>query len=273
MPELPEVETVARSLEKGQGTQAGILKRKIIKAEVDWAKSVAAPSLRLFKSRIKNQVVEKVDRRAKYIHIHLSEYSLLVHLRMSGDLLIGRQPEDLGKYSRLRIYFDNGQILSFNDARKFGRVWLLKDPTEIFSGLGPEPLGKELSKDDFYAALQKRKRQLKPLLLDQSFIAGIGNIYADEALHLAKLHPLSIAKQLTRAHSDGLLQSIRQVLKEAIRRNGSSIDWAYQGGEFQNQLSVYQKTGEDCPRCGAKITRIVVGQRGTHFCENCQELA
>ncbi len=272
MPELPEVETVARSLEKGQGSEAGILNQKIIKAEVDWAKSVATPSLRLFKSRIKNQRVLRVGRRAKYIHIQLSEDALLVHLRMSGDLLIGRQPEDLGKYSRLRIYFDSGQILSFNDARKFGRVWLIKDPSEIYAGLGPEPLGKDLSNDDFYLALQKRKRQLKPLLLDQSFIAGIGNIYADEALHAAQLHPLSIANQLTRADADRLLQSIRVVLEEAIRRNGSSIDWSYKGGEFQNQFAVYQKTGEECPRCGEKILRIVVGQRGTHFCKNCQAL-
>jgi formamidopyrimidine-DNA glycosylase len=195
---------------------------------------------------------------------------LLVHLRMSGDLLLGRKNKNLGKYSRLRILFENGPILSFNDARKFGRVWLIKDPQEIFAKLGPEPLGDDLSPAEFFANLQKRKRQLKPLLLDQSFIAGIGNIYADEALHRAKLHPLSSAHRLTRIQSNKLLRSIRYVLEEGIRRNGASIDWVYRGGEFQNHFKAYQRTGEKCFRCGREITRIVVGQRGTHFCPNCQ---
>ncbi len=270
MPELPEVETVARSLINGQADEEGILHRQIVKAEVDWAKSVAIPSAKIFKKQIINQKVVGVGRRAKYIHIQLSQDALLVHLRMSGDLLLGRKNKNLGKYSRLRIYFENGQILSFNDARKFGRVWLVNDPQEIFAKLGPEPLGDELSPSDFFNNVQKRKRQLKPLLLDQSFIAGIGNIYADEALFRAKLHPLSSAHGLTRRQSNKLLSSIRYVLNEGIRRNGASIDWVYRGGEFQNDFKVYQRTGEKCLRCGEEIERIVVGQRGTHFCPNCQ---
>jgi formamidopyrimidine-DNA glycosylase len=121
--------------------------------------------------------------------------------------------------------------------------------------------------------LAARQRQLKPLLLDQSFIAGLGNIYVDEALHAAKLHPLASSADLDKQKAAALLTSIRKVLKDSIRANGSSIDWAYRGGNFQNKFKVYQKTGEPCPRCGTPITRIVVGQRGTHFCPSCQPAA
>jgi formamidopyrimidine-DNA glycosylase len=120
--------------------------------------------------------------------------------------------------------------------------------------------------------MQKRKRQIKPLLLDQSFIAGMGNIYTDEALFLSRIHPLTRADQITSAQAEQLLENIRLVLKEGIIRNGASIDWVYRGGEFQNYFRVYQRTGQPCPVCGSPIERIVVGQRGTHFCPVCQEI-
>jgi formamidopyrimidine-DNA glycosylase len=116
------------------------------------------------------------------------------------------------------------------------------------------------------------KRQIKPLLLDQSFLAGLGNIYADESLNLARIHPLQRADRLTKAEARRLLASIRSVLAEGIRRNGASIDWVYRGGDFQNHFRVYQRTGQPCPRCGTPVERIVVGQRGTHFCPHCQTL-
>jgi formamidopyrimidine-DNA glycosylase len=197
---------------------------------------------------------------------------MLVHLRMSGDLLLGRDANQLGKYSRFRLLFEDGLQMSFNDARKFGRIWLLKDPQMLFEKLGPEPLNESLTSDIFYELIHSRKRQLKSMLLDQSFLAGVGNIYADEALHAAKLHPLTVANKLTRKESDRLLKSIRSVLNEAIIQNGSSIDWAYQGGGFQNYFRVYQKTGEPCHRCATKIERLVVGQRGTHICPSCQSI-
>ncbi len=189
---------------------------------------------------------------------------------MSGDLILGFSNKALGTHSRVRFYFDDGQQLSFNDPRKFGRIWLLADPEKLLSKLGPEPLDTSLSSLHFYEQLHPRRRQLKALLLDQSFIAGIGNIYADEALHAAKLHPLTLASLISRSQSNALLASIREVLKEGIRRNGASIDWVYQGGDFQNHFRVYQRTGEACPRCGTPVERIVLGQRGTHFCPNCQ---
>ena len=121
--------------------------------------------------------------------------------------------------------------------------------------------------------LHRRSRQLKPLLMDQRFIAGLGNIYTDEALHLAKLHPLAVSDQLTREESARLLAAIREVLGEGIRRNGASIDWVYRGGDFQNYFSVYGRAGSPCPNCGTPIERLVVGQRGTHICPNCQRTA
>ena len=164
-----------------------------------------------------------------------------------------------------------GEIqLVFNDARKFGRVWLVHDVNRVLGDLGPEPLDERLSQDEFYAHLNATHRQLKPLLLDQTFLAGLGNIYVDEALNLAKLHPLTHSNALTKAQSARLLDCIRLVLQEGIRRNGASIDWVYRGGDFQNYFRVYQRTGQPCPECGTLIARILVGQRGTHFCPHCQ---
>jgi len=270
MPELPEVESVARSLVSGQGPASGIVGLTISRAVVSWNKSVALPSAASFKRRIRGQTVAGVGRRGKFIRIDLSQDTLLIHLRMSGDLILGHSEKALGGHSRVRLYFDDNLQMSFNDPRKFGRVWLLKDPEDLLSKLGPEPLGTLFSATEFYERLHPRKRQLKALLLDQSFIAGIGNIYADEALHGAKLHPLSLAHTITRKQSNALFKAIRSVLEEGIRRNGASIDWVYQGGDFQNHFAVYQQTGKPCPRCGTSIERIVLGQRSTHFCPHCQ---
>lgn len=271
MPELPEVETVARSLIEGQGVSDGILGRRVAKANVSWARTIAAPSADEFVQRIRGQVVAGVGRRAKYIRIDLSEDTLLVHLRMTGDLVLGEGQAPLGRYSQAQIYFKNGLQLSFDDARKFGKLWLLDDPDTVLANLGPEPLDSALKPAAFHAMLTGRSRQLKPLLLDQSFIAGLGNIYVDEALHFAKLHPLSSSDQLSKDQSRQLLKGIRKVLSDSIKANGSSIDWAYRGGNFQNKFKVYQKTGEPCLRCGAPIQRLVVGQRGTHICPQCQK--
>ncbi len=272
MPELPEVQTVAQSLIDGQGLAKGIIGRTIARAQVEWPKTVADPDAAEFVRRIQGQTVTGVGRRAKYIRIDLSEDTLLVHLRMSGDLLLGEQEQPLGKFSRAQIYFEDGVQMSFDDARKFGRLWLVADPESVFAVLGPELLDDSIQPAAFHEMLASRNRQLKPLLLDQSFIAGLGNIYVDEALHAAQLHPLAASNSLDRAKSDELLAAIRQVLRDSIKANGSSIDWAYRGGEFQNKFNVYQKTGEPCLRCGTPIERIVVGQRGTHICPSCQKL-
>ena len=189
---------------------------------------------------------------------------------MSGDLVVCPAGEECAAHVRLRLELDGDWHLDFNNPRKFGRVWLLEDPASLFDRLGPEPLDPALTADAFYQRLHSRKRQIKPLLLDQGFLAGMGNIYTDEALNLAKIHPLTRANEIRQDQADALLTSIRHVLEEGIRRNGASIDWVYQGGDFQNYFRVYQRTGEPCPACGTPVERIVVGQRGTHFCPQCQ---
>jgi formamidopyrimidine-DNA glycosylase len=160
----------------------------------------------------------------------------------------------------------------FNDTRKFGRVWLVRDPNEVVGGLGPEPLSEEFTSQALYESLQSRRRQLKPLLLDQSFLAGLGNIYTDEALHRARLHPLTVSDSVNREQAQALWDAIREVLQEGLRRNGASIDWVYRGGEFQNYFRVYDREGQPCPVCGTMILRLVIGQRGTHVCPGCQRI-
>jgi formamidopyrimidine-DNA glycosylase len=160
--------------------------------------------------------------------------------------------------------------LVFNDTRKFGRVWLTEEGETVTGRLGPEPLGSEFTPLWLYTALHRRHRQLKPLLLDQTFLAGLGNIYTDEALHKAKLHPRALSDSVTPKQAGKLHAAIQTILKEAIRRNGASFDWVYRGGEFQNHFRVYGREGLACPVCGTTILRLVVGQRGTHICPNCQ---
>ena len=162
--------------------------------------------------------------------------------------------------------------LAFNDTRKFGRVWLTDKPESILGKLGPEPLEKGFTPQWLFENLHKKNRQLKPLLLDQTFLAGLGNIYTDECLHIAKLHPQSSSNSVSQRQARVLYEAIQTVLKEGIRRNGASIDWVYRGGEFQNYFRVYDREGKPCPVCGTEIQKLTVGQRGTHVCPKCQVL-
>ncbi len=276
MPELPEVETIARSLSQGRGTGSSILGRKIENVSILWERSIATPSVIEFKQRIQGQTILEVSRRGKYIVISLSDDTLLFHLRMSGDLYTKSTPvndgeEAIGKHDRVIFYLENGQRLIFEDARKFGRIWLLADPQDELGNLGPEPLSEEFTVGQFHGMLQGSKRSLKPLLMDQTFLAGLGNIYTDEALFKAKLHPLTTACTLNIDQAEALFNAIRETLLEGIRHDGASIDWVYRGGEFQNHFCVYGRKGEACLICGTPIERIVVGQRGTHFCPTCQK--
>ncbi len=268
MPELPEVETIARAL-RPQLTGCSILE-----ARVSWSRTLAAPSIRAFMQRIQGQKIMEVGRRAKFLHLRLTGDSLLIHLRMTGDLLL-EESASLQRFERLRLSLSRGLealplFLVFCDARKFGRIWLTPRPQDILGKLGPEPFGEEFTPDWLYAALHSRHRQLKPLLLDQTFLAGLGNIYTDEALHRARLHPLRISDSIRSQQAVRLWDAIRSVLEEGIQRNGASLDWVYRGGDFQNHFRVYDREGKDCLVCGAKIKRRVVGQRGTYFCPRCQ---
>ncbi len=278
MPELPEVETVARTL------RPQLVGKRIVEADLRWARTLSNPSAKKFREQIKGQEIADVSRRAKFLNIRLSTYTLLIHLRMSGDLLVKQDKIRPEKHDRLILTLTpaspvlkgSGQrvrktYLVFNDTRKFGRVWLTDDVEKVLGKLGPEPLSEKFTSDWLYNSLRSRHRQLKPLLLDQTFLAGLGNIYTDEALHIAKLHPRALSDSVTTRQAEKLHHSIQAVLQEGIRRNGASIDWVYRGGDFQNHFRVYGRDGEPCPVCGTIIEKIIVGQRGTHICPNCQK--
>jgi len=274
MPELAEVETIVRALASGGRGGPSILGYTIKDASFYWERTLAAPAVEDFQKRISGQRVIGVTRRAKFVVVQLTDDFLIVHLRMSGDLRVEPQwipePPVLKPHDRMVLIFTNGGALVFNDPRKFGKAWLVQQTEDLLGGLGPEPFDETLTGSLFYRMLHARSRHLKPLLMDQHFLAGLGNIYTDESLFQARLHPLTPSNALSMEQSSQLLTAIRSVLVEGINRNGASIDWVYRGGDFQNTFKVYQRDGEPCYNCSTIIKRIIVGQRGTHFCPNCQ---
>ena len=273
MPELPEVETVARLI------RPRLEGRRIVASRVSWARTVGGNPGR-FDRAVRGATVTRVWRRAKYVLMDLERDGeldgwLVGHLRMTGRFHVEAPGHDPGPYARVRLDLDDGRAFHFVDVRKFGRLLHTHDLGEVLPPLGPEPLGEEFTADRFAQALRARRRLLKPLLLDQSFVAGLGNIYVDEALHLARLHPLRRSDTLRRPAADALHAAIRGTLGAAIEREGSSFDAFYRTpegnpGSYQHQFRVYGRTGERCPECGARIRRLVVGQRGTHLCPVCQ---
>ena len=272
MPELPEVETIRRVLTTGTSVDKALPGATISGCWVLWAKTIAYPDAKSFASMVTGQTFGCIDRRGKYLIFHLTENKLLVHLRMSGDLFTDHVNEPLDKHCRVYFEFNQNNRLVFSDTRKFGRMWLVEDESDVLVNLGPEPLDEGFTSNVFGQRLKQYRRQLKPLLLDQKFIAGMGNIYTDEALFRAKLHPMRISNTLSDGEINNLWQSIRDVLQEGIERCGSSIDWVYRGGDFQNYFKVYQQDGQPCPDCGTEILKLSVAQRGTHICPECQGL-
>jgi len=270
MPELPEVETIVRALREGGRGGEALPGHRIEAVDVSWARSVAEPSVEGFTRQVVGQRIEAVTRRGKFVVLQLDRQALLIHLRMSGDLRVESTEEQTQPHDRIRFFLSGGLSLVFNDPRKFGRVWLVDDWQTTLAGLGPEPLDEAFTVGELAQRLRVTRRRIKPLLLDQTFLAGLGNIYTDEALHLARIHPLAPAWKLSTEQVARLWGAIRSVLMEGIRRNGASIDWVYRGGEFQHHFLVYQRAGMPCQGCGSPIQRIVVGQRGTYFCPVCQ---
>jgi formamidopyrimidine-DNA glycosylase len=274
MPELPEVETVARSLrELLEG-------RTIVGVAVDWPRTVALPGGQdagdEFRRRLLGRHITSVGRRGKYVVIALDEGYLLIHLKMSGRLQVVPRNHPSDKHVRAVFDLDDGEQLRFRDVRKFGRIYLVDRPESVTSMLGPEPLAAGLSLADFRRLLARRSGRLKSLLLNQSFLAGLGNIYADESLFRARLHPLRSAASLTGEEQERLYGAIRTVLEEAIADQGTTLsDGGYadaqgQSGTHQERLAVYHRTGKPCPRCQAPIERLIVGGRSSHFCPRCQ---
>ena len=275
MPELPEVETVARALREGAPALVG---RTIQAVDVFWPRQVAHPSVAAFAQGLIGVQVRDVSRYGKYLIIHLcappdstsqaASSVLIIHLRMSGRLEVVPSAQGATRHARLVWLLDQGLALRFEDARKFGRAWWVADPATVLGKLGPDALA--VSAEAFVARAGGRRSALKPLLLDQTFIAGVGNIYADESLYLAGLHPKRSVVTLSESELAHWHRAIQQVLRAGIAANGASFDWVYPGGHFQEHFAVYGRAGQPCRRCGQPIQRILVAQRSTFFCPNCQ---
>jgi formamidopyrimidine-DNA glycosylase len=295
MPELPEVETVARDL------QRWVAGATIVGATVTWDRTIRHPQPpERFVAEVTGATIRRVDRRAKTVLIHLEDGRVMtVALRMTGALIVTGAGTPADPYARVVFALADGRELRYRDVRKFGRIGLWPGGGlrsvgagrgarsrkiaeggrryrvgELFSGHGPEPLARSFTVARFAERLSRRSAKLKALLLDQSFIAGVGNIYADEALWRARLHPLRAADTLSDGEVRRLHRAVRAVLREGIANRGSSFsDYVGADGEpgaNAERLAVYRRTEQPCYRCGRPIRRIVVGQRSTHFCPRCQ---
>ena len=278
MPELPEVETIAREL------RPMIVGRTIVDASFDWPNQVKHPAPDEFIAQISGREILSVDRRAKWIIAALGPARdggdaavLAIQVKMTGQLDVVAPEAPRDKHVHVVFSLDDGRELRLRDTRKFGRVAVYApDAADAVLGeLGPEPLDDNFSLTDFRRILRARKARLKTLLMNQEFLAGVGNIYADEALWRARLHPLRTGAGLRSDQERALYVSLRDVLNEAIERRGSSVDdyRAPEGrGDMQNYLNVYGRTGKPCPRCGRPTRRMIIGARSTHFCSWCQRL-
>ena len=259
MPELPEVETIVR------GLRPRLVGRRILTAECTCARVLRGDPAQLAGLR-----VAAINRRAKFMVVEFEEtpIRLTIHLGMTGKLLADGVP---GTHTHAIFTLDDG-VLLYDDIRQFGRIEISEGPNVRVGVLGPEPL--DLPADDFAARLRKHKVRIKALLLNQKFLGGVGNIYADEALHRAGIQPRADSSRLSRPRAFRLHAAIQEVLRESIEHGGSSIsdyvDSAGERGEFQESHRVYGREGLPCPACGAPIKRIVVAQRGTHYCPKCQ---
>ncbi|WP_129672799.1 bifunctional DNA-formamidopyrimidine glycosylase/DNA-(apurinic or apyrimidinic site) lyase [Candidatus Chloroploca sp. Khr17] len=274
MPELPEVEIAARSL------ASQVTGRTIVGLErLDWERMLEPLSAEAFAAMISGQCIMQVARRAKWVLLHLAnDLTMAIHLRMSGNLTVHDPAEPARTHVHLIICLDDGRRIFFDDERKFGRVRLL-DPAglgALDAAHGPEPLEETFTAATLAHILAGRRTKIKPLLLDQRLIAGMGNIYASEALWLARLHPLMPAVAIDANGVAALHQAIRDILTQAIQHEGSSLRNYRNGygrrGQQQDYFLVYDRAGQPCQRCGTTIERVVIAQRSTFFCPVCQLL-
>lgn len=268
MPELPEVETVRR------GVASQVLNVPIKKVDINYSKIINNDPQK-FKQKLIGQKIIGVDRRGKYLLFRFTNNLTMVsHLRMEGKYIIEKHDSPMEKHSHVIFELQDGRDLRYNDSRKFGRMQLMRTGEELeypgIKKLGPEPLSDGFTVDDFYQRLQKKKKMIKPALLDQTVVTGLGNIYVDEVLWMSKIHPETPSNHLTKDDVRELHDNIIKELKLAIDAQGTTVfsfKNAYShAGQFQNQLHVYRKTGELCERCQTPIERLVVAQRGTHIC-------
>ena len=261
VPELPEVETCRRALAP---LLAG---RTLTDAVTPWPRAAATPLA------VAGRCIVRLDRRGKFLLLRLDRGWLIIHLRMTGRLVVVREPPPR---TTAAFQLDGDEWFCLVDVRKFGRAWQVARASEVVGHLGPEPLSRHFTAARFSAMLAPRRARLKPLLLNQRFLAGLGNIYVDESLHAARIHPLRTANTLSTGEVRRLYRCIRTILRAAITEGGTTIQ-NFAGpdgkpGRFRSRLRVFRRSGEACGGCGTTIERSVVAQRGTHFCPHCQRL-
>lgn len=273
MPELPEVESEIRALRDARPSLIG---RRIAQVRLVWEGVVSGDTADVFRLQLAGAVFTTAERLGKYMLFGVECAAgdrtrgrfLIIHLRMTGRLSLVPEADAQGRHTRLVLLLDQGVALRFDDPRKFGRVWLVDDPVQVVGSLGPDALTIEHAL--FVQRLAGFNRQLKALMLDQSFVAGIGNIYADEILFRAGLHPLTSSRSLSGQELLRLHAAVRSVLTEAVAARGANIDGVFKAGTFL--ASVYGRQGKPCPACGTAVLKCRVSQRGTHFCPSCQKL-
>ena len=267
MPELPEVETIKNEL------APWVVGQRFTEVTILDTRLVYGGSIKKFSSGLIGQKVKCLERRGKYLIFHLSNgKSLVMHLRMTGSLLLN--PREVNRYARAVFHLSSGHRLVFNDRRRLGLIWLVDDANTVVCKLGPEPLDESFTPDILEQRLSQHHIAVKAALLDQRIVAGLGNMYADEALFAANIHPLRKADDLSRKEVQTLYQSIRRVLGAAIGCKGASVDtYVRPKGELGTahfDFKVAHKIGEPCPICGNNIERCVVQNRGSYFCPRCQ---
>ncbi|MCS1351593.1 DNA-formamidopyrimidine glycosylase [Mechercharimyces sp. CAU 1602] len=275
MPELPEVETVKRTL-----TEL-IVGKQVADVIITLPRIIQRPSdLEEFRQQLLGTTIQRIERRGKFLKIYFDGWVLVSHLRMEGKYRVEDASEPPAKHTHVRFRFSDRSELRYLDVRQFGTMHLFKageeETSKPLDRLGPEPLTKAFTLENFRSRMVKRKTNIKALLLNQSFVAGLGNIYVDEALHHAKIHPERGVATLSEEEQEKLYDSIQSTIKKAIAVGGSSVRSYVDGngemGMFQLQIQVYGRKEEPCYQCGTPITRTVVAGRGTHYCSNCQKV-
>ncbi len=272
MPELPEVENTRRYL-----LQAGLPGRTFTGADVGWAKAVQTPSLEEFVLGLTGRTAQTVGRRGKYLLVPLSERgspavsTLVLHLGMTGGLRVQHPRTDPHPMTRHVFHLDDGTDLRFQDGRKFGKLWLADDPTDVLPPLSPDPLEENFTADLLVRSFQGKTAPVKALLLEQSIVAGMGNLYADESLFLAGIHPLRPASEITPSEVSQLRESIVLALSTAVKayEERRNEDWPDPPLAL-SPWSIPRKQGDGCPRCSGPVSAIRVRGRGTCFCPHCQ---
>ncbi len=268
MPELPEVETIKNEL------APHVVGRTIVGVDVFWDRMVRRPSVDEFRSRLVGERIVELGRRGKYLLIKLSGgETLVIHLKLTGSLWQKSPPEG-DRFVRATIHLDRGGHIYFRDPRKFGKMWLVPDASLATGKLGPEPFESGFTPEILAARLKKRRIPIKAALLDQGVLAGVGNLYADEALFAAKIHPLRPADSLSGSELKRLYKAVLSVLRAGIGNKGASVENYYRPdgarGKAHTEFRVARRGGEPCPRCGTTIEYIKVRGRGTYFCPKCQ---